>query len=104
MKPIAEQIASLSLEKLQQLAKAIRERKPASNGPVLTRHQGRTAYPLSFGQERLWFLDQLVPGNTAYNWPFAFRMAVDLDPEIYRKTMQEVARRHEILRTVYATE
>lgn len=101
MSSLAAQIGQLSPEKIRQLAKALQDRKPRSSGPSLKRHEGRTEYPLSFGQERLWFLEQLVPGTAAYNWPFAVRFGFSLDPGIFRRTMQEVARRHEILRTVY---
>jgi amino acid adenylation domain-containing protein len=55
--------------------------------------------PLSFSQERLWFLDQLTPGTPIYNIPVAARFEGELDLEKFRRSIEEVLRRHEILRT-----
>jgi amino acid adenylation domain-containing protein len=101
MKTVLDQIGQLSPEKIRLLAQAINKKKMLPSGPLLQRHPGQTEYPLSFGQERLWFLDQLVPGNAAYNWPFAVRFGFELDPEVFRRTLTELARRHEVLRTTY---
>ncbi|MFL6254672.1 MAG: condensation domain-containing protein, partial [Pyrinomonadaceae bacterium] len=98
---IADHIGQLSPEKIRQLALAINKKKAVSSGPALRRHPGRTDYPLSFGQERLWFIDKLVPGNAAYNWPFAVRFGFNLDPEVFRRSLVELSRRHEVLRTAY---
>jgi pristinamycin I synthase-3/4 len=55
--------------------------------------------PLSFAQQRLWFLDQLAPGSAAYNMPGAFRIAGPLDFAALAASLGEIARRHEALRT-----
>ncbi len=55
--------------------------------------------PLSFAQERLWFLDRLEPGNTAYNIPMAFLWQGPLDAPRFAHAIDEVVRRHEVLRT-----
>ncbi|HEX7287366.1 MAG TPA: amino acid adenylation domain-containing protein [Candidatus Angelobacter sp.] len=57
--------------------------------------------PLSFAQHRLWFLHQLEPQSTAYNVPMALRVTGDLDTEVFRKAVEEIVRRHEVLRTTY---
>ena len=57
--------------------------------------------PLSYAQQRLWFLDQLEPGNVAFNSPAAVRLGGKLDYEALERTVNEVARRHEILRTTF---
>jgi len=57
--------------------------------------------PLSFAQQRLWFLDQLEPGNTLYNIPAAIRLRGHLDPSALEESFNEVARRHESLRTTF---
>jgi amino acid adenylation domain-containing protein len=57
--------------------------------------------PLSFGQQRLWFLDQLEPGSAAYNMPSPVRLAGRLDPAALAASLGELARRHEALRTVF---
>jgi amino acid adenylation domain-containing protein len=59
--------------------------------------------PLSFAQQRLWFLDRLEPGNPFYNQPAALRLTGDLHVAILEQSLQEIIRRHEILRTNFAT-
>jgi amino acid adenylation domain-containing protein len=56
--------------------------------------------PLSFAQERLWFLDQVLPGNV-YNVPLALRLQGQLDPDAWERALNEVRRRHESLRTTF---
>jgi amino acid adenylation domain-containing protein len=56
--------------------------------------------PLSFAQERLWFVDQVVPGNV-YNVPLALRLRGPLDAAAWERSLDEVRRRHEALRTTF---
>ncbi|HEV2845186.1 MAG TPA: amino acid adenylation domain-containing protein, partial [Thermoanaerobaculia bacterium] len=60
------------------------------------------ALPPSFSQERLWFLDQLQPGSAAYNVPGGVRLRGALNADALRRSLTEVVRRHEVLRTVFA--
>ena len=62
----------------------------------------RTDFELSFAQQRLWVFDQLEPGSTAYNLTSAVRLAGRLDVPALERTLGEILRRHEILRTRYA--
>ncbi|HEX5720085.1 MAG TPA: amino acid adenylation domain-containing protein, partial [Thermoanaerobaculia bacterium] len=57
--------------------------------------------PLSFAQERLWFLSELEPGSPLYNLPAAIRMRGALDPAALAGALQAVVRRHEALRTAF---
>ncbi len=57
--------------------------------------------PLSFSQQRLWLLDQLEPGNTAYNISIALRLKGTLNEEVLRASLAEIIRRHEALRTTF---
>ncbi|MFL5351286.1 amino acid adenylation domain-containing protein, partial [Archangium sp.] len=59
--------------------------------------------PLAFAQQRLWFLDQLEPGNPVYNTPVALRLSGPVDPEALRRAFEELVRRHESLRTTYSS-
>src|ERR1700733_3270702 len=58
-------------------------------------------FPASFGQQRLWFLDQVLPGTTAYNLARAFRLTGSLDAVVLASTLQSIISRHESLRTVF---
>jgi len=60
-----------------------------------------TAYPASFGQRRLWFLDQLEPGTAAYNMARAFRITGPLDISVLTRAFEAMVERHESLRTVF---
>ena len=57
--------------------------------------------PLSFAQQRLWYLDQLVPNTPVYNLPEAFRLTGRLDIGALKRSLNEIARRHEALRTTF---
>jgi len=57
--------------------------------------------PLSFAQQRMWFLAQLDTQNTAYNLPAALRLTGSLDVEALRKSFETIIQRHEILRTSF---
>jgi amino acid adenylation domain-containing protein len=59
-------------------------------------------FPLSFAQQGLWLTDQLAPGSTAYNAPLAVRFSGSLNVEVLRRTLNEIVRRHEVLRTTFA--
>src|SRR6185436_6231255 len=58
--------------------------------------------PLSFAQERLWFLDQLEPGNPAYHIPASLTLAGRLDAPALERSLAAVVARHEALRTTFA--
>jgi amino acid adenylation domain-containing protein len=56
-------------------------------------------YPLSFAQQRLWFLDQFEPGTPAFNVPAAIGLKGKLDVDALRRGLNEIVRRHETLRS-----
>jgi len=71
--------------------------------PPIVRIQRGEHLPLSFTQERMWFLDQLEPGLTAYNVPGAVYMDGPLSPISLEQSLGEIVRRHEIFRTTYSS-
>ncbi len=101
-------IEDLSPEQLDQLLRALQDRKPAAaDGRIPPRpHEdssgGGEPLELSFAQERLWFLDQLQPGSAAYNVPAAFRLRGPLAAGLLARALGEIVRRHEALRTTFA--
>ncbi|MGA9118032.1 MAG: amino acid adenylation domain-containing protein, partial [Bacteroidota bacterium] len=58
-------------------------------------------FPASFGQKRLWFLDQFEPGSPYYNIPAPFRVRGAFDLAVFQRTVNEILRRHESLRTTF---
>jgi amino acid adenylation domain-containing protein len=70
--------------------------------PVAAAGRGHSR-PLSFGQQRLWFLQQLAPASPAYNIPLAVRLDGALDVRALAAALSEVVRRHEVLRTALVT-
>ncbi|WP_410590178.1 amino acid adenylation domain-containing protein [Amycolatopsis sp. lyj-23] len=78
------------------LAAAHAVRAPARTAPG-------TALPLSSGQERLWFLDQLAPGGAEYNTSAGFRLRGPLSVDALAGALTALAARHESLRTTFPT-
>ena len=71
--------------------------------PPIRRVPRNAELPLSFAQQRLWFIDQLEPDTAAYNLSAAMWLNGPLDIEALERTLNEIARRHEVLRTNFAT-
>jgi amino acid adenylation domain-containing protein/FkbM family methyltransferase len=69
------------------------------DAPPLVRVPRNGKLPLSFAQQRLWFLDQLAPNSPLYNCPRAVRLEGPLDIEALEYAINEIVRRHEALRT-----
>ncbi|HKH43825.1 MAG TPA: amino acid adenylation domain-containing protein, partial [Thermoanaerobaculia bacterium] len=103
MTDLARTLAALDPKKRELLALlARREGVDLSRTPIVLVPRDGSPLPLSFAQERLWFLDQLVPGSTAWNLPSAARIRADLDATVLARVFAEIARRHETLRTTFA--
>ncbi|HEY4168729.1 MAG TPA: amino acid adenylation domain-containing protein [Reyranella sp.] len=64
---------------------------------------GDITFPLSFAQRRLWFLDQLEPGTTFYNLPLVVPFDFAVNAGVLERGINEIVRRHEVLRTVFAS-
>ncbi len=95
---LSRRIASLTPEQRRRLAERLRraDGEPTEPGP------GAGLAPLSYAQERLWFLDSLNPGDPAYNIAFAVRLTGHLDRSALEKSLRAVASRHDALRTRFA--
>jgi amino acid adenylation domain-containing protein len=72
--------------------------------PKLLPKERKGAMALSFAQQRLWFLDRLEPGSSFYNVPAVFRVRGRLDVEVLKRSLKEILRRHESLRTTFGEE
>ncbi|HEV7588713.1 MAG TPA: amino acid adenylation domain-containing protein [Longimicrobium sp.] len=96
--------ALLEAPTLADLAVGVEALRGASPAPVAAVvRTGRTGpLPLSFAQERLWFLDRMALGSALYNLPAALRLRGALDAPALERALGEVARRHEALRTTFS--
>ncbi|HEY4562182.1 MAG TPA: condensation domain-containing protein, partial [Thermoanaerobaculia bacterium] len=96
-------LEDLSPAKRELLLRQLKKLKGETPQPVIQPRAGQRAeVPLSYAQQRLWFLDQLQPGSPAYNLPTVVRLRGALDLGTYRRSLIEIVRRHESLRTRFA--
>ncbi|HXA51330.1 MAG TPA: amino acid adenylation domain-containing protein, partial [Candidatus Acidoferrum sp.] len=82
---------------------AARRQKTGAVIPPLQTVSRDAALPLSYAQQRLWFIDQLEPGTSLYNTTAMFRMKGQLKLEPLQQTIDEIVRRHEALRSTFPT-
>ncbi|HZI77075.1 MAG TPA: condensation domain-containing protein, partial [Gemmatimonadales bacterium] len=75
------------------------ELSPRQKGTEIRARERHEPVALSYAQQRLWFLDQLEPGSDSYNIAAALRLEGSLNEEALGRALQEVVRRHEVLRT-----
>jgi amino acid adenylation domain-containing protein len=95
-------IANLSPEEREFLLQRLRQkRKNASPTKIKPQSRDSHTFPLSFAQQRLWFLEQLEPGSPFYNQPAAVRLTGALNLAVLEQSFNEIVRRHEILRTTF---
>ncbi|MUG92150.1 amino acid adenylation domain-containing protein [Scytonema sp. UIC 10036] len=74
-----------------------------SQKQIISQRGNLNSLPLSFAQQRLWFLDQLEPGNPFYNIPAAIKLTGLLNVTVLHQSICEVVRRHEALRTTFTS-
>jgi hypothetical protein len=103
VKGIDQRIADLPAEKLSLLLERLGQaRSPAAEVPAIRpRRRDTDTRPLSFAQERLWFLDQLEPASSDYNVALALRLRGVLGFHAIMQALDEILRRHEILRVSF---
>jgi amino acid adenylation domain-containing protein len=93
--------AVFELPRLADLAAAIETAPGAGDGEPLAPAPRQPLMPLSYAQQRLWFIDQLEPGNPFYNVPSALRLTGRLDVAALAAGLDAIVRRHEVLRTTF---
>ncbi|MFP2911032.1 amino acid adenylation domain-containing protein, partial [Pyxidicoccus sp. 3LFB2] len=103
MSDTKQQLADLSPEQRALLMRQLKQRgaKSTSRPPLTRRPANGAPPPLSFSQQRLWFLDQLEPGSSAYNMPLALQLDGSLRVDALEHALSELVRRHESLRTTF---
>jgi amino acid adenylation domain-containing protein/non-ribosomal peptide synthase protein (TIGR01720 family) len=99
---LLEALAAYKKDVINLLRKANAAQKPGSQSiPPVPRTE---RLPLSFAQQRLWFLHELEPGNIAYNMPAALFLDDCTNVATLDQTVGEIVRRHEILRTTFPSQ
>ena len=97
--PIRDFFESPTIAGIADRLRDVRDKNVAMVAPI-SRSMSEGPAPLSFSQERLWFLDQLEPGTAAYNIPRGFRLIGPLDSGALVRALGEITRRHDMLRTI----
>ena len=100
-----ERLAALAPEKRAALELLLRRQgrilgEPAAAGPPQVRGPRPAELPLSFDQQRVWFLHQLDPQGSAFN--LQLRTIVDAPPDVLAQAVEALVERHEVLRTTYS--
>jgi amino acid adenylation domain-containing protein len=104
MSNLHQQIASLTPEQRALFEQRLQQRGLSlpQSGTIPVRSRS-TDLPLSFAQQRLWFIQQLDPDSVVYNVPCVLRLRGQLDVQALERSLNEIIRRHEILRTTFHT-
>ena len=90
-------------ERKSEIISLLEQNGPAAQAgyPPLVKASRDAALPLSFAQQRLWFLEQMTPDSPVYNVPMAFRLRGPINQVALDRSLTEIVRRHEILRTTF---
>ena len=90
----------------RQLTELIRQSRSSRKiySPPLTPLTFAKNVPLSYAQQRIWFLDQMNPGEAVYNMPFEMRLSGRLDKDALDRSVNKIVERHEALRTRFQLE
>jgi hypothetical protein len=102
MNSFAQQIAALSPERRRLLYRLLREESvDVPQQRILPRPRGSREAPLSYAQQRFWFLDQWSPGSAVCNLFMPVRLNGELQVPLLEQSFREMVRRHEVLRTTF---
>ena len=99
--PLRYLFESPTVEALASIVERERLSDHGIEAPPIERIARDQNLPLSFAQQRLWFLDQLEPNSPFYNIPSAMRLSGNLNKEVLEQGINEIVRRHETLRTTF---
>ncbi|HEX5884434.1 MAG TPA: condensation domain-containing protein, partial [Pyrinomonadaceae bacterium] len=103
MSDVSKLIAQLSPEHLQLLYERLEPKGAAVSRPRIRpqSREGVNTFPLSYGQQRYWFLQRLEPDNAAYNVPTAVRLTGKLNVPALEQSLNTIVERHEVLRSSF---
>src|SRR5437763_1285005 len=101
-----EESSILSPVKQTLLRRRLKGASPERIGPsdlIIPRRDANPA-PLSFTQRQIWVIDQMFPGNPAYNLPYGYRLRGPLDLTALEAALNKIIQRHDTLRTTFEVE
>src|SRR5262245_23323045 len=101
---VGNRLDLLSDDRRNLLHELLSARAAAARSTAIRRRPPSLTAPLSYAQRRLWILDQLTPANPLYNESFIQRFPFEVDVRELEETLNEIIRRHEILRTTFRSE
>ena len=100
--PLRDLFEAPTVAGLAQRIEALQQAQQGLQAPPIVPVSRAQNLPLSFGQQRLWFVDQLSPGNSAYNFHVALRLQGSLSVDALTQSLEQIVQRHEALRTTFA--
>jgi condensation domain-containing protein len=99
---LERRLATLTPEQRAAVEESLRRRRRSSEAlQAIPRRAESGPVPLSFPQQRIWFLEQWEPGGFTHNGTRAFRLTGRLDGASLERALERIVERHEVLRTVY---
>ncbi|WP_442947635.1 amino acid adenylation domain-containing protein [Nostoc sp.] len=100
---LRELFARPTVAELAQSIEQLQQHDLELTSPPILRRTRDAELPLSYAQQRLWFLDQFEPNSPFYNIPMALRLVGNLNQAALEQSLQEIIHRHEALRTNFIT-
>ncbi|OYE03761.1 non-ribosomal peptide synthetase [Nostoc sp. 'Peltigera membranacea cyanobiont' 232] len=101
--PLRELFARATVAELALFIEQLQQQNLQLSAPPILPRTKNTDLPLSYAQQRLWFLDQFEPNSPSYNIPVALRLVGTLNVAALQQSLQEIIHRHEALRTNFVT-
>ncbi|MGF2038866.1 MAG: non-ribosomal peptide synthetase [Nostoc sp. CmiVER01] len=101
--PLRELFARATVAELALIIEQLQQQKIELSAPPILPRETNAQLPLSYAQQRLWFLDQLEPNSALYNIPLALRLVGTFNQAALEQSLQEIIHRHEALRTNFVT-
>ena len=96
-----DRLAGLSPAKRALLEMKLKQKQAQAAPQGISSREASASAPLSYAQQRLWFLEELEPGSPAYHIPAIFQLAGELDVTALTASLNEIVQRHEALRTTF---